>query len=235
MTTALVVKRALVIGAHADDVEFTSAGTVARWTSEGAVVGYVLCTDSSRGTDDPRLPPRELARIRQKEQRAAALKVGVRECWFLGYEDGTLEPTLALRRDLVRAIRSFRPDTVICPDPTVRWHGQGYLNHPDHLAVADAALAAIYPSARDRWAFPELLAEGLEPHKVGTVLLSAPAEPDTWVDISATIDLKVAALLEHKSQITDPGAVEFVRDWGRRAGVAQGLPYAEAFRAFFLG
>lgn len=228
------MERALVIAAHADDIEFSAAGTVARWVAEGADVAYVLCTDGSKGTSDPTMQPEVLAKIRREEQLAAAARLGVKEVMFLDYEDGVLEPSIDLRRDIVRAIRKFRPDAVVCMDPTVRWYGRSYINHPDHIAVGNAVLAAVYPSARDRWVFPELLAEGLEPHKTRDLYLMSTSEPDVWIDITETIELKIAALMEHKTQITDPSVAEFVRDWGRRAGEGRGMAYAEAFRYFRL-
>ena len=152
---------AVVITAHPDDAEFTVGGTVARWAREGKTVIYVICTDGSRGSNDPKVRPEHLVAIRRAEQEAAARILGVEEIVFLGYEDGSLEPTLALRRDLTREIRRYRPDIVVCPDPTVRYYGDSYLNHPDHRAAGDAALDAAFPSAGTRYIFPELLAEGL--------------------------------------------------------------------------
>jgi len=184
--------RVMVIAAHPDDEEFTVAGTLARWIQAGAEAITVVCTDGSRGCNDPHCRPAELIPIRRREQEAASAALGVRRVIFLDYEDGTLQPTLDLRRDLTREIRRFRPDTVVCGDPTVRFYGPGYLNHPDHRAAADAALDAVFPSAGTRWIFPELLAEqeGLEPHDVSVVYLWGAGEPDTWVDITDTIDLK---------------------------------------------
>nr|MBA2448532.1 PIG-L family deacetylase [Chloroflexota bacterium] len=159
----------MVVVAHPDDAEFMAAGTVAKWAREGKDVVYVLCTNGDKGTSDQSVSPVDLAEARRREQQAAGDRLGVREVVFLGYEDGVLQNSLALRRDVVRQIRRFKPDVVVCQDPTTRWSAQGYINHPDHRAAGDATLDAVYPSARDPHVFPDLLAEGLEPHKVREV------------------------------------------------------------------
>jgi len=223
-------RKVLVIAAHPDDAEFGSAGTVARWAREGAEVTYLICTDGNRGSNDPEMTPEKLTRLRHAEQRAAAGKLGVQDVIFLGYDDGSLQPTLDLRRQLARWIRRCRPDVVICPDPTRRFAGQRYINHPDHRACGEAALDAVMPAAATRLIFPELLEEGLEPHKVPEVYLAGPNEADTYVDITATIDLKLAALREHRSQIDSDGDLEFVRQRAREVAKGQGFEYAEAFR-----
>ena len=226
---------AVVITAHPDDAEFTVAGTVARWVREGKTVVYVICTDGSRGSNDPQVRPEHLVAIRRAEQEAAARILGVEEIVFLGYEDGSLEPTLALRRDLTRAIRRYRPDIVVCPDPTVRYYGDTYLNHPDHRAAGDAALDAVFPSAGTRYIFPELLTEGLEPHKVREVYIRGALSPNLWVDISDTMELKIAALREHESQVGRvEGWEERVRGRAQQAAAGQGMTYAESFRRITL-
>jgi len=226
---------AVVITAHPDDAEFTVAGTVARWVREGKTVVYVICTDGSRGSNDPQVRPEHLVAIRRAEQEAAARILGVEEIVFLGYEDGSLEPTLALRRDLTRAIRRYRPDIVVCPDPTVRYYGDTYLNHPDHRAAGDAALDAVFPSAGTRYIFPELLAEGLEPHKVREVYIRGAVSPNLWVDISDTIELKIAALKKHESQVSRvQGWEERVRVRTQQAAVGQDMTYAETFKRIIL-
>jgi LmbE family N-acetylglucosaminyl deacetylase len=225
-----IPRRVMAIMAHPDDADFTVAGTIARWAQAGAECIYVLCTDGNKGSDDPAMTPERLAAIRREEQRRALQQLGGRDVWFLGFEDGVLEPTLALRRALTEAICRFRPDTVLCPDPTLRWAGDEYINHPDHRAAGEAALAAIFPSARNRHIFPELFADGLEPHAVGTVYLAAPAQPDTYIDITATMDRKLAALAEHRSQFRLDEVEPFVREWGAQLGAAIGVRYAEAFK-----
>src|SRR5207244_3131672 len=146
----------------------------------------------------------------------AAAVLGVKEVVFLGYEDATLQPTLELRRDLTRVIRRYKPDMLICQDPTMRWSGQEYINHPDHRAAGEACLDAIYPSARDPLTFPELLLEGLQPHKVREVYLTMATTPDRWIDIGATLERKLAALREHRSQIGD-GVEDMIRRWAAAA------------------
>ena len=226
-------ERVMVITAHPDDAEFTVSGTVARWAQEGKTVIYVICTDGSRGSNDPEVKPEHLVAIRRAEQEAAARILGVEEIVYLGYEDGSLQPTLALRRELTRAICRYRPDIVVCPDPTVRYYGDSYLNHPDHRAAGDAALDAVFPSARTRYIFPELLAEGLESHKVREVYIRGSLSPNFWVDISDTIDLKVEALFCHTSQIR-AASKELLAQWVRtraaEQGKSQGMSLAESFR-----
>ena len=229
-------RRVVVITAHPDDAEFTVAGTVARWAREGQEVIYVICTDGSRGSNDPKIEPVAMAVIRRAEQDAAAQVLGVKEVVYLDYEDGILQPTLALRRDLTRVIRRYRPDVVICSDPTRRFHGDDYLSHPDHRAGGDAALDAVFPSAGTRYIFPELLAEGLEPHDVKEVYVHGHSEPNHWVDITETIEIKIAALQRHNSQVGDwDDLPEGIRSWAREAGAAQGMAYAESFKRIILG
>ncbi|HZQ98949.1 MAG TPA: PIG-L deacetylase family protein [Chloroflexota bacterium] len=228
-------KRAMCIVAHADDIEFSSAGTVAKWVKQGWEVIYVICTDSSKGSEDPDMTPRELAKLRMEEQRAAAAVVGVQEVVFLGRTDGELADDQDLRRDLVRLIRKWKPERVICGDPSMRYAPDGYVNHPDHIAAADAALAAVYPFARNRPTFPELLAEGLEPHKVAEVYMWGWRDPNYWEDIEETFELKLKALREHKSQLGDWDPEEMMREWARRSGAGQLLEYAESYRRLKLG
>lgn len=227
---------AMAIVAHPDDAEFTVAGTVAAWARKGTRVVYVICTDGSKGTDDPAFTPDVLVPLRENEQRAAAAILGVKDVVFLGHEDGTLEPNLALRRDISRQIRRFQPQAVFCPDPTTRYLRGEYINHPDHRATGEAALCAIFPDARNRWQFPELLAEGLEPYAALHVFLTGSLAPDTFVDIGETIDLKLAALAEHKTQIdaTQQGVEERIRAWARLNAQGRNMEYAEAFKHLIL-
>jgi LmbE family N-acetylglucosaminyl deacetylase len=228
-------QRALVIAAHPDDIEFVVAGTVAKWVRAGAHVQYVLVTSGDAGSHEPGITREELARTREAEQRAAARVVGVDGVMFLGYRDGEVEPTLALRRDLVREIRRFRPDTLICFDPTQLFIGDRYINHPDHRAAGQAAIDAVAPAAEMPLVFTELREEGLEPHKVNQVLVAATTEPDTWIDISDTLELKIEALRQHASQFPgrwDPS--DMIREWAAESGAQAGLPYAESFRRIVL-
>jgi LmbE family N-acetylglucosaminyl deacetylase len=228
----------LVVVAHPDDAEFMAAGTIAKFAREGKEVNYLLCTAGDKGTSDRSMSPSKLAEIRKVEQREACNRLGVKELVFLNYEDGLLQNTLALRRDIVREIRRFKPDVVLCQDPTTRWTGQGYLNHPDHRAAGDATLDSVYPSARDALAFPELLCEGFEPHKVMEIYLAGTNAPDVYVDIEETIDLKVAALKAHVSQIGNgprpdrPGwdLETVIRERSAQVGEAQGMRFAESFK-----
>jgi LmbE family N-acetylglucosaminyl deacetylase len=229
--------KVMVIVAHPDDAEFSAAGTIAKWAREGHEIVYVLCTSGDKGTSDRSITPAQLAEIRQVEQRNACKVLGVSEVVFLGYEDGVLLSTLELRRDLVRQIRRFRPDRVVCQDPTSRWSGQQYLNHPDHRAAGDAALDAVYPSARDPHVFTELLAEGLEPHKVAEVYIITRENADLWVDITDTLEAKIGALQEHASQIRDRQALVagWVREGAARQAEGQGMEFAEGFKYVKLG
>jgi len=228
-------QRAMVIAAHPDDIEFVVAGTVAKWVQAGTQIRYVLATSGDAGSHEPDMTRKSLARIREAEQRAAARAVGVDDVVFLGYRDGEVEPTLALRRDLVREIRRFRPDTVICYDPTRLLVGDRYINHPDHRAVGQAALDATAPAAAMPLVFAELREEGLEPHRVKDVLIASTVEPNTWIDVSDTLDLKIEALHQHASQFPDgwdPG--DMIREWAAESGKKGGVPYAEAFRQIVL-
>ena len=223
-------RRVLVVSAHPDDADFVIGGTIAAWARTGREITYAVCTSGDKGSHDPEIPPSRLAPVREDEQREAARRLGVRDVIFLGYEDGVLQPTIELRRDLVRVIRQVRPDVVVCQDPTRRWAGNGYINHPDHLAAGEATLAAVYPAAEMRWTFPELLDEGLDPHLVLDVYLYGPAEPDYWVDITSTIEAKIHALSAHTSQVQDFPLETFIRRWARDTAAGREIEYAETFR-----
>jgi LmbE family N-acetylglucosaminyl deacetylase len=228
-------KRAMVIAAHPDDIEFVVAGTAAKWARAGTAVRYVVATSGDAGSHLPGMTREKLARIREAEQRAAAQVAGVNDVVFLGYPDGEVETTLALRRDIVREIRRFKPDIVICSDPTRLFVGDRYINHPDHRAVGQAAIDAIAPAAAMPLVFSELREEGLEPHRVKEMLVSSTPEPDTWIDITDTVDLKIEALKQHASQFPngwDPS--EMVRGWAAESGKKVGVAFAETFRRFIL-
>jgi LmbE family N-acetylglucosaminyl deacetylase len=232
----------LVVVAHPDDAEFGAAGVIGKWASEGKEVNYVLCTAGDKGSSDRAMPPSKLAEIRKREQREACNRLGVKELVFLNYEDGVLQNSLALRRDIVREIRRFKPDIVLCQDPTTRWSSQGYINHPDHRAAGDATMDAVYPSARDALVFPELLCEGFEPHKVKEVYLAGTNSPDVYVDIECSLHLKVAALKAHVSQVGDgprpdrPGwdLETVIRERAEQLGASKGMKYAESYKYFRL-
>ena len=228
-------RRGMVVVAHADDAEYGCSGTVAKWCREGLEVVYVLCTDGSKGSSDPNITPQELVEIRRVEQIEASKVLGVKDVAFLGYEDSMLQPTLELRRDIVREIRRHRPDILICPSPLRNLQGTGFFGHPDHVAAGEAALAAVFPAARDRMTFPELLGEGLEPHKVREVLLIDGNDPDKWIDVSDTLEVAIEALKHHVSQVRDAhGDGSWMREWRQRAGQHHGMEYAETFKHFHL-
>ncbi len=221
----------MAIFAHPDDPEFVAGGALALWSEVGRQLVYVICTDGSKGSSDPNISPPDLIAMRQEEQRAAARHLGCEEVVFLPYPDAMLEPTLALRRDLAREIRRYKPAVVVCFDPTAYWVGDNYIQHPDHRASGEATLAAVFPAARDRLTFPELLAEGLEPHNVDEVYMAAANAPNCWIDIGGVIERKIAAMRLHKSQVRNwDGMAEMLRGMSRQAGEPQGLEYAETYR-----
>ena len=220
----------MVIVAHPDDAEFTVAGTVAAWVRGGCRVVYVVCTDGNAGSHDPDVTAEELAILRRAEQRAACATLGVSEVLFLGYDDGQLEPSLELRRDLVRAIRQHKPEAVITWDPT-RLFGDGrYINHPDHRAAAQAALDAVAPAS----SMPLLWPEVGPPHAVRQVCVYGNDSPNLWVDVSETIDLKISALRRHASQMGDWDPSEMIKSWGAETGKDKGIAYAESYRVITL-
>ena len=223
--------RALIIAAHPDDIEFVLAGTVAKWVKAGSEVRYVVATSGDAGTHQRGITREELARTREAEQRAAARVVGVQKVVFLGYPDGAVEPTLELRRDIVREIRRFRPEIAICYDPTRLFVGGSYINHPDHRAVGQAAVDALSPTAAMPLSFAEQIEEeGLEPYRVRHILVASAARPDTWVDIGETIELKIEALRKHVSQLDGRRDYEaMIRQWAVATGTEVGIPYAESF------
>ncbi len=185
----------LVIFAHPDDAEFSAAGTVAKLTREGQAVVYAACTSGDKGTEDREMEPERLATIREGEQRAAAETLGVREVRFLRYPDQGLEDTPEFRKQIVRLLRTHRPNIVLTSDPNTP-----YRDHRDHRIVGRVTMDAVYPYARDHLSYPDLLDEGLEPHKVREVWFWGTSRPDHRIDITATFDLKLAALQCHESQ-----------------------------------
>jgi LmbE family N-acetylglucosaminyl deacetylase len=234
-STASELRHYAVFMAHADDAEFSCAGTVAKWVAEGHRVSYVLLTNSDKGSDDPAMTSERLAAIREEEQRAACAILGVADIVFLRYPDMTLDAKdPKLKMDLVRTMRQLRPDVVVCPDPSRWWHGYQYINHPDHRAAGEAVLHAAFPAAGNRLWHPELLAEGLEPIKLKEIWIIGGDEPNVFVDITPYMETKIAALRAHASQMGewDPGPM--VQQWaaedGKRADPP--VPFAEDFRRF---
>jgi len=217
------VDRILVVNAHPDDVDFGAAGSVARWTDAGIDVAYCILTDGEAGGRHTGIAPDELAELRRVEQTNAAKVVGVTDLTFLGYPDGRLVPSIALRRDITRAIRRYRPDRVLCPSPD-RNYQRIYASHPDHLVCGDATLSAVYPDARNPFAHPELLDEGLEPWVAREVYVVTAAEPDVFVDITDAVERKIEALRCHVSQMPDPGGIEErIRSWAEAIAAAGGF------------
>ena len=230
-----IPKKAMVIVAHPDDIEFGSAGTVARWVKAGAEVIYVLVTSGDVGIAKEGTTRAQAAETREAEQVAAAAVVGVNEVIFLREPDGAVENTLALRKRLVREIRRHRPDTVICGNPTALFIGDSYINHPDHRAVATAAIDAIFPAAGQPNLFEELAEEGLRAHKVRKVFVeSFGADGDTHVNISETMDLKIEALRKHVSQMGEWDPEPMLRQWAAEAGKGKEMDYAESYRVVTL-
>ncbi|HEV8641277.1 MAG TPA: PIG-L deacetylase family protein [Methylomirabilota bacterium] len=221
------IERVLVVTAHPDDAEFGAGGTVAKMVKQGREVTYVVVTNGNKGSSDRSMTPERLARIREAEQRNAARVLGVERVEFLGYDDGELEDTRDLRRDVTRQIRRWRADLVITQHPRRTYNL--YASHRDHRITAGVVLDCIYPLARDHMSFPELLAE-YEPHKVREVYLMQWESPHLVVDISDTMDLKLKALACHQSQVADfPGVEARVRERSAALGKAHGYVYAEAF------
>jgi LmbE family N-acetylglucosaminyl deacetylase len=230
------VRKVLVIAAHPDDIDFGAAGTVARWTDAGIEVVYCLVTDGDAGGSDRTVSRRDMAALRRREQTAAAAQAGVHDLRFLGYPDGRVEATLALRKDLARVIRQVRPDRVVSPSPERDYVRPG-ISHPDHRAVGNAALDAVYPDARNPFAFADLLdTEKLEPWIVREVLISGPRVPvasTRYVDVTETFDRKIAALREHVSQVGQrEGLADMLRQ--RLASTAElaGLPEGHLAESF---
>jgi LmbE family N-acetylglucosaminyl deacetylase len=228
------IKRVLVINAHPDDSDFGASGTIAQWVKQGIQVSYVFCTNGDQGGEESGIAKEDMPKVRQQEQRNAGAVIGVTDITFLNYVDGHLEATLALRKDIVRQIRRVQPDRMVCQSPERNWDRIG-ASHPDHLAAGEAAVQAVYPDARNPFAFTDLLAEeGLEPWRVKEVWLMGFSNPDHFVDITDTFDLKIQVLKSHVSQTAHNAELEnMVREWGQRnAGIGE-LPegrIAEAFK-----
>ena len=231
----LEIERAMVIFAHPDDAEFGSSGTVAQWTRAGVEVTYVCVTNGASGSFDREMTRERLAEIRTREQEAAAKVLGVARVVWLGFEDGYVEPTLELRKAIAREVRRWKPDAIISQDPTIRWWGEGYINHPDHIAVGECVLRTINPDASSGLMFPELWRdEDLAPFKPKALFLVNSDPSDTFVDISETIDLKIKALECHACQIGDWPVGDFIRERAHQRGAERGLQYAEAYKLFRL-
>lgn len=237
MSDEYLPQKVMSIHAHPDDQEFTVAGTLAKWAALGCEVISVVITSGDAGSNDPAHDASykpELARLREGEQNAANGLLGIKQTIYLHYPDGELEPTLALRKELTKLIRTHKPDVVVTGDPQAVFYGNGYINHPDHRAAAQAATYAVFPSAGSRLLFAELLKEGFEPHNVKRLYLHGPEKPDTWVDITGTIDTKIAALKKHASQLGDWDPEKMIREWAAEEGKEKGMEYAEAYKVMIL-
>jgi len=234
MTEIYTPKRAMAIFAHPDDIEFSCAGTTARWTREGAEISYILLTSGDVGIDDPEIDKQKAIEIREAEARKAAEIAGAAEIKFLGQPDGMLEATMELRKMLVREIRRFKPEVVICGDPTVTLASESYINHPDHRAAATAAIDAVFPAAGQPTLFTELEDEGLTAHKPRKVYISSWSEQTHFVNIEETMDIKIAALRAHESQMNGWDPEEMVRDWSAETAKGKEMAYAEGYKVVTL-
>jgi LmbE family N-acetylglucosaminyl deacetylase len=232
--TPYIPESAMAIMAHPDDIEFTCAGTLARWAQAGARICYVLCTSGDVGISESGITRPRAAEIREAESRQAAQIAGAQEIIFLREPDGLLQATLDLRKKLVREIRRFKPEVVICGDPTVVWSGAEYINHPDHRAAALAALDATFPAAGQPNLFEELAEEGFQAHKVRKIYATAWSDADTFVNIAGTLSMKIAALRAHISQMKDWDPTEMITRWAADAARGKEMSYAEGFRVVTL-
>ena len=228
-------KSAMVIVAHPDDIEFSCAGTMARWARAGARISYVLCTSGDVGIATPGMTRAQAAAIREEEAREAARIAGAAEIIFLREPDGMLQATLELRKKLVREIRRFRPEVVLAGDPTVVFAGPEYLNHPDHRAAALAALEAAFPAAGQPHLFEELAEEGLSAHKPRKVYVEAwDNKGDVFISIDETIEVKIEALRAHKSQMGEWDPEPMIKEWGAERAKGKEMAYAEGFKVVTL-
>lgn len=227
-STEFIPKSVMVIVAHPDDIEFGNAGTIAKWTRHGCRAVYVLTTSGNGGTHDPQFTRETIGALREAETRAAAALCGVHEVEFLRYNDGEVMPTLELRKDYVRLIRKHKPEIVMAMNPTHMFIGKDYINHPDHRAVGTATMDAVAPVCAMPLMYPELG----EAHRVREVWLGAwDGNADVYVDISETLDIKMDALRQHKSQV-DENTVQMVRQWATENG--KGLAPAESYKVMML-
>jgi LmbE family N-acetylglucosaminyl deacetylase len=229
-----IPESAMVIVAHPDDIEFMCAGTMARWVRAGSRICYVLCTSGDAGIAEPGMTRARAAEIREAEARLAAEITGVKDIVFLGEPDGLLVASLELRKKLVREIRRFRPEVVVCGDPTVVFAGSDYINHPDHRAAGLAAIDAAFPAAGQPNLYEEFELEGIKAHKVRKVLVTGWQQMDLYVSIDETIDIKVAALRAHKSQMRDWDPEPMIKQWASEAGRGKEMEFAETYRVVTL-
>lgn len=229
-------KVVLAVFAHPDDMDFTSSGTISKWAEKGADITYLVCTDGSKGSEDPNITPSKLAAIRKKEQLEAAKILGVKDVIFLKHRDGELIVDFKLKEDISKVIRQKKPDLVITLDPTFLYSTKrGVVNHSDHRAAGQATIDAVFPLARDRLNFPHHEKQGLAPHKTAILLLIAFEGAGHFEDITKTLPKKLEALKAHKSQVFSDAVFEKrVRSWASKRGKKAGFRYAEGFKKIEL-
>ncbi|MEY3430408.1 MAG: hypothetical protein RJB30_340 [Actinomycetota bacterium] len=226
------IKSILVVMAHPDDCDFGAGGTIAQWTAKGIEVSYCIITNGDQGGENSDVPLEEMAKTRQREQRDAGACLGVTKIEYLNYRDGSLVPSLELRKEIVREIRRAKPDRMVIQSPERNWE-RIFSSHPDHLAAGETAMQAVYPDARNPYAFTDLLKDGFEPYRVREVWLTGSPTPNHFVDITDTFDKKIAALHAHKSQTAHNSELEnMVRNWGERNAEAHGLPAGRVVEIF---
>jgi len=227
------IKRILVVMAHPDDCDFGAGGTIAKWTAQGIHVSYCIITNGDQGGEESGIPLEEMPVVRQKEQGDAGKALGVSDIRFLNHRDGWLIPSIELRKEIVREIRRAKPDRMVIQSPERNWDRIG-ASHPDHLAAGETAIQAVYPDARNPFAFTDLREEGFEPWRVREVWVTGSPNPNHFVDITDTFAKKMAALHAHVSQTAHNKELEnMVRGWGERNAQSQGLPegrIAEIFK-----
>jgi LmbE family N-acetylglucosaminyl deacetylase len=226
------IKRILVVMAHPDDCDFGAGGTIAQWTAKGISVSYCIITNGDQGGEESDVPLEEMAKVRQREQRDAGAALGVSDITFLNHRDGWLVPTIELRKEIVREIRKSKPDRMVIQSPE-RNYERIFASHPDHLAAGETAIQAVYPDARNPYAFTDLKEAGFEPWRVKEVWITSSPTPNHFVDITDTFPKKIAALKAHVSQTAHNAELEeMVRSWGERNAIAQGLPEGRVAEIF---
>jgi LmbE family N-acetylglucosaminyl deacetylase len=234
MSEIYVPSSAMVIMAHPDDIEYTCAGTLAWWIKSNTKVSFVLCTSGEVGIDIPGMTKEKAREIREREQLDASQIIGAVEVIFLREPDGILEPSINLRKKLVREIRRFKPEVIMCGDPTIIFASMDYINHPDHRAAAIAALDATFPAAGQPHLFEDLEREGLKAHKPRKVYVAGWNQSDIYIRIDETIDIKVSALRAHKSQMGDEDPEPMIKEWAADCAKGREMNFAESFRVISL-
>jgi LmbE family N-acetylglucosaminyl deacetylase len=226
------IKRVLVVMAHPDDCDFGAGGTIAQWSAKGIRVSYCIITNGDQGGEESGIPLEQMAQVRQKEQRDAGAALGVSDITFLNYRDGWLMPSIELRKEIVKAIRIAKPDRMLVQSPERNWE-RIFASHPDHLAAGETAIQAVYPDARNPYAFTDLKEAGFEPWRVREVWMTGSPTPNHFVDITDTFSKKMAALHSHVSQTAHNKELErMVREWGERNAQAQGLAEGRVAEVF---